>query len=227
MDAHEDLLGIVQDRLAAIYGPAHYYTTHYRKEERGYFGQIPKWISRSCEKMDRNDYILDIGAAYGTLACYCASLCSAEVYTLDVLPYLSLVAANEFHVSRIFGDVERIDPYWPQPSVVILTEVIEHFNFHPLLTVARIHKSMKPGGLLYLSTPDANSSWGRVGPYASLAHIPHYSRFHSSSERADCHIWQYTETEILGILHSGGFAVSSFDLSTSSGGRHFNIEAIA
>jgi 2-polyprenyl-3-methyl-5-hydroxy-6-metoxy-1,4-benzoquinol methylase len=58
-------------------------------------------------------------------------------------------------------------------DVAIMTEVLEHLNFQPVPTLKKIHASLRPGGTLFLSTPDADGGWGRSTKYyRSLAEIP-------------------------------------------------------
>jgi SAM-dependent methyltransferase len=42
-------------------------------------------------------------------------------------------------------------------DVVVLTEVIEHVDVHPQSLLAEIHRVLKPGGTLILTTPNASS----------------------------------------------------------------------
>jgi hypothetical protein len=47
--------------------------------------------------------------------------------------------------------------------VIIFTEVLEHFNFHPLKIQERLISSLNSGGTLILTTPDVGTdAWGRV-----------------------------------------------------------------
>jgi 2-polyprenyl-3-methyl-5-hydroxy-6-metoxy-1,4-benzoquinol methylase len=54
-----------------------------------------------------------------------------------------------------------------------MTEVLEHLNFNPISTLKKINRLLKPGGSSFLSTPDADSGWGRTHKhYENFAEIP-------------------------------------------------------
>lgn len=210
----------VQVRLRAIYGPGHYYTDTYSHQELSYSGRVPHWMQEHI----RDCSVLDIGPAYGTLAAYSRILSpDADIVAVDARRYMSDNVIQEFGITFISGDIERdILPY-RDFGAVILTEVLEHFNFHPVPTLHKIRGMMAPGGKLFLSTPDAGS-WGRVTDlYGSLDEIPEFAG--ASDVWLDRHVWQYTESELLDVLARAGFRVAGLDYSVSPGGRHFNVMA--
>ncbi|MGH1566708.1 MAG: methyltransferase domain-containing protein [Nitrosopumilus sp.] len=49
-------------------------------------------------------------------------------------------------------------------DIVIFTEVLEHFNFHPVMILKKIHSLLKSPDKLYLSTPDSHE-WGKITKY--------------------------------------------------------------
>lgn len=46
-------------------------------------------------------------------------------------------------------------PYQDQFDAVLLTEVLEHLTLQPNVVVQQIHRSLKPGGVVILTTPNA------------------------------------------------------------------------
>lgn len=221
---------LIQHQLSKMYGPDSYYTIRYMKEELMYCGQCLYWLAARLKtfkdaEVTSRPQVLDIGPGYGTLAAL-ASVYGAEVTTLDKCGFMSAEVAAKFGVIQYVGDAERC----PLPKAttgvgfdcIVLTEVLEHFNFHPLPTLKKLRYALKSGGILLLSTPDA-ASWGRVTIYPSLDAIPIYNQQDPATWR-DEHIWQYTQKELLDTLESAGFKLEQFAHSHSPGGNHFNLQ---
>ena len=104
---------------------------------------------------------------------------------------------------------------------IILTEILEHFNYNPVPTLKKIRNLLTENGRLYLSTPDA-SQWGRVTKYYStISDMPAPRR---GLPLFDAHIYQYKKQELLNILISAGFVIQRFGYSPGYlAGRHFNL----
>ena len=195
----------------------------YRTEEVLYWMHIPGWISEWAESA-RPERILDIGAGYGTLAIFCAKLTGAAVYCLDIETHRiaeSLREANGLVVH--LGSIETGDLDWAGTvDAVVMTEVLEHFNFHPVPTMGKIAAALVPGGRLFLSTPDA-MSWGRVdGCPDSYRDLPPPDPDVPFEDR---HIYQFTEDEAREVLAASGFEVLRLERAPGRWGLHLNIEA--
>ncbi len=211
---------LIQSRLKVLYGPDNYYTTKYSGEEASYVGAIPRWMGLRVKLGD----VLDIGPGYGTLACCASAMGAVSVTTIDRVPFMSLEVIDEFHLIALNGDIERNCPTLAPDTydTIIMTEVLEHLNFHPLQTLQKIAASMKSGGCLYLSTPD-QSSWGKLTHrYPELGAMPRYDEGHAQDEWLDEHIWHYTEYEVQCMLNFTGLIQVGWNTSISPGGRHFN-----
>jgi len=219
----------VQQRLVTLYGQEHYYTQKYSGEEGGYIGSIPVWLYYlRVNNVGGLGDVLDIGPGYGTLACYSSKLGANSVTTLDRVPFISQAVIDEYKLIALEGDVERNCPTLAPNTydTVIITEVLEHLNFHPLLTLMKIEESMRVNGTLYLSTPD-QTSWGKLTKhYSRLIDIPVYNRHHALDEWKDEHIWHYSYEEVLQLLAAANLKIKAIRYSASPGGRHFNIEAV-
>jgi len=219
----------VQQRLVALYGQEHYYTQKYSGEESGYVGFIPEWLRYKQEgQVGGLGDVLDIGPGYGTLACYASRLGAKSVTTLDRVPFLSQAVIEEFKLIALEGDIERDCPTLAPNTydTVIITEVLEHLNFHPLLTMLKIDESLRAYGTLYLSTPD-QLSWGKLTKhYQRLIDIPVYHNRKKDEEWKDEHIWHYSWPEISQLLSACNLRVTDMTYSVSPGGRHFNIRAV-
>lgn len=222
-------LSQIQENLCNHYGPKHYYTTDYHKHELGYIGNIPRWIRDSQNLAWGKAKILDIGPGYGLLAAFSAEVTGSWTVTMDRVPFLTREVCLENRIQRLVGDIERdkCPSYSPGWDMVIMTEVLEHFNFNPIQTLKGIRAEMAPTGALFLSTPDS-ASWGRLKDYVSLSHIPTFDKAYMGYDNPkwlDKHIWQYSEDELRGVLSASGFKIELWEKSVSAGGGHFNVMA--
>lgn len=195
----------------------------YRSEEMLYWLHLPGWIGEwAAQNPPRR--ILDIGSGYGTLSAFASMLTGAQVFCLDNEPQRiseALRAKHRLTVAR--GNIEQVPIPWTGPmDAVILTEIIEHFNFHPVATMQKIAAHMGRDARLFLSTPDA-ASWGRVPDgYRSYRDMPPPD---PDAATIDLHIYQYTETELRQVLDDSGFVVLRLERAPGRWGFHLNVEA--
>lgn len=223
ISTYEKLVAI-QNRLKQVYGPDHYYTTEYHKHEMAYWGRIPEELEDSLISIDiHRPSVLDIGPGYGTLSCFAAELVGPDrVTVLDRVPYMYSHVEAAWGISSYASDIER-DHIPGLFDAIVMTEVLEHFNFHPVATLKKIRRLLQPQGRIYLSTPNAET-WGRVPRYKSLEDIPECPQDVSWNDPAwiDGHIWQYTQQELMSVVTTSGLQMLQLTHSTSEGGTHFN-----
>jgi SAM-dependent methyltransferase len=208
----------IQQQLASLDGPGGFYATTYRSTETGYWANLPEWM-RLDARTHRAKRLLDIGCGYGTLLALAAEIYKAEPHCMDVKRYVpAFEKARGIHFTA--GNIQ-LDPI-PAPGafdVILMTEVLEHFNFDPLPTLRKIHDALAPDGVFFLTTPDAEA-WGRQTKYyAQLRDLPPAN---ASKPFVDDHIWIYNKTELLDLLQKAGFHVTRFGYS-GDGHRHFNL----
>jgi SAM-dependent methyltransferase len=89
-------------------------------------------------------------------------------------------------------------------DVVLFCEVIEHLTENPVFTLSEIHRVLRPGGALILSTPNA----ARTGNLMRLwfgANV--FDQYHlGSALRGTRHSREYTLGELLSLVTGCGFA---------------------
>jgi 2-polyprenyl-3-methyl-5-hydroxy-6-metoxy-1,4-benzoquinol methylase len=100
----------------------------------------------------RKGLILDIGCGTGNL------LNSAEKQGwtglgLEISRYASEYAINKFGVNVKTGDIYSVEVLNNQFDVVTMIEVLEHMT-DPLIAVKKAASFLRPGGLLYITTPN-------------------------------------------------------------------------
>lgn len=213
----------VDDKILDVQGEIARSTIHtnnlyYRHCEKLYFLPILNWFDESL----KGKKVLDIGCAYGTLSLLLSKHFSCDVYTLDFM--------DEYYPASLFDkykikfrclniEVDNI-PYKKKFDLVILTEVLEHFNFYPTPSLKKIAAQMNDEGILIITTPDA-SEWGRTTKYYnSLAAIP-YPQIQECY--IDDHVWQYNKDELVKVVTDAGFEILELKYAPGmpSVGRHF------
>jgi SAM-dependent methyltransferase len=200
------ILRRTQDRISAT--DAHpYYLQTYRGTEAAYWSRIPAWIWKDCRKR-RVERCLDIGCAYGTLLLYTKMAARCEAYGLDFVEgFMSRRLAAEEGLHWQQCNIELQPCPWPGPfDVVILTEVLEHFNFQAVPTLRKIRDLMSADGRFYLSTPDA-AHWGKQTKYyARCEDLPPPDATMLGRTTRD-HIWHFSRGELEDVMGRAGLKI--------------------
>jgi 2-polyprenyl-3-methyl-5-hydroxy-6-metoxy-1,4-benzoquinol methylase len=200
----------VQAEVCAENPTDHYYTHHYNALEPKLWGDIPGWIL--ADAWERTGLVVgDIGVAYGTL-------CS---FLSDVLPQDTRVVAFDLDFRR-FGEymwkkrgIERYtiniereefpDRFNGVFDIIVMTEILEHFNFYPVPTMRRVQWLMKPGGKIYISTP-RRTMRSRINHFSKMEHYDPEIHRGKPTERGHVHI--FTDDELIELMLESGFDVN-------------------
>jgi len=119
-----------------------------------------KIILKKISKYKGGKRLLEVGCAAGFLLDEAKSL-GWEVYGVDPSRWLVDFAEKKFGLKLVCGrlkDAAFAPNYF---DVIILADVLEHF-VDPKEELERIRSILKPGGILYISTPDINSFISRA-----------------------------------------------------------------
>lgn len=128
-------------------------------EYRDYYSQVRPRIWRSFEHilrldLPRNPKVVDIGG--GILGVMLHRLLGAEVVVLDV-SHQAEEDLREIGIDFELGDIYRdILPAGREADLVVFTEVIEHIPEPPYIVLRRLEKLVRPGGYLFLTTPNGH-----------------------------------------------------------------------
>ena len=204
-----------QDEVGKL-DPSSYYAT-YRAGEQWYSAHITQWLLQDCAP---GESCLDIGAAYGTYALFARKFLGGEVFCVDFLPIISKTLCEKYGIKAQIANFE-LEEVYPAGSFdyIIFTEVLEHFNFHPVAAMKKIRGLLKESGRLYLSTPDAKH-WGKTKYYENYNDMPQPQ---SGKEIIDDHIYQFNLAELRQVFADSGFAVEKMEYCPGPGAnRHFN-----
>ena len=207
--------------IVSSHGPHPNYDREYRPQERSYWTHLPGWIWHDQRPAES---CLDIGAGYGTLMVFCRLATGATVHGLDFDPIYMTDGLRAIEgIKWAQSNVELDAIPWPGPfDFIVFSEVLEHLNFQAVPTLQKIASVLRPGGRIYLSTPDA-AEWGTTTAYyESYSELPEPSE-HWGFNLIDDHIWQFSESELLQILKEGGLTVERQAYSPGHANeRHFN-----
>ena len=204
-----------QDEVSKL-DPSSYYAT-YRGGEQWYSAHITQWL---LQDIAPGKSCLDIGAAYGAYALFAKKILGSEACVVDFLPILSKKLADKYGIKVRIANFE-LEDVWPGKrfDYIICTEVLEHFNFHPVAAMKKMHRLLADDGRLYLSTPDAKH-WGKTKYYANYEDMPQPQ---SGKEIVDDHVYQFNWDELQRVFADSGFAVEKMEYAPGPGAnRHFN-----
>lgn len=90
-------------------------------------------------------------------------------------------------------------------DLVICFEVIEHMEIDPMFMISEMNRVLKPGGLIFISTP--NSISARNVFKILNGYAPHFFMKYSKSATYHRHNIEYAPHQLVDVLKSGGFSI--------------------
>jgi 2-polyprenyl-3-methyl-5-hydroxy-6-metoxy-1,4-benzoquinol methylase len=146
---------------------------------------------------------LDIGG--GIMAVLLQRLLGHDAYVGDVNERAA-ADVRELGLSFTKIDLFRDDNVAPEPfDLIVLTEVIEHIPQPPYLVFQRIARLLRPGGMLFLTTPNGHSIRNVLYMLAGREILDTY-RYPEPGETLG-HQHEYTMKQMLWQLDRGGFEI--------------------
>ncbi len=108
----------------------------------------------------RGKKLLDIGCSVGFLLNE-ARNCGWEVAGVELSQWAVQYAKKNFDLKLYNTNLEEADIPNDCYDVVIMQDTIEHL-LNPKIVLSEIHRILKPGGILYVNTPDIESNSSRL-----------------------------------------------------------------
>jgi len=188
---------------------AAYYQEYYANDK--YESKIDKKIKRSKRRIKKlkrgsDKTFLDVGCNVGT-AVEAARICGLEACGIEIDAQAvdkakDLFPQNEFHVFS----VQEMAEQGRQFDIIHTTEVIEHVQ-DPHSFMNSLYRLLSPGGVLYLTTPDA-------GHFRTPADI---RRWHEM--KLPEHISLFTKPALRKLSQAGGYEKPHFQFNWKPGIR--------
>jgi SAM-dependent methyltransferase len=94
------------------------------------------------------------------------------------------------------------EPYF---DLIIMCEVIEHFDIDPMFALVELNRILKMGGKLLITTP--NSCSARNAYKACLGYRPHFFMQYSTDRSPHRHNFEHDIHSLLTLIHAAGFEV--------------------
>jgi SAM-dependent methyltransferase len=157
--------------------------------------------------------VLEYGAIPLVLTAALASLDYA-VSALDIGPERFARSISNLGLEVIACDVETEAVPFEDATfdVVLFNELFEHLRINPIFTFREVHRVLRPGGLLLLSTPNLRSLRGlrnlvfrNEGHAASSGVYQQYEKLETLGHMG--HVREYTTREVVDFLRRSGFNV--------------------
>jgi 2-polyprenyl-3-methyl-5-hydroxy-6-metoxy-1,4-benzoquinol methylase len=133
--------------------------------------------------------LLDVGASFGHFLASARPTFTA--WGVDLNPTAVEWSRSTFQVQNVVGSVYAIPPALPAPfDVVAAWDVIEHLD-EPRRALTMCRSYLKPGGWLFLSTPDSGSVVSRLmgsrWPFQDpVQHVNLFSRANLTRSLEEC-----------------------------------------
>lgn len=137
-----------------------YFEFHKNRFKR--FDQFLDTLAQRVPKSSKNIKVLEIGSHYLHTSILLANR-SFEVDAMDVEEFWKLdfvkERAEKYGLNSIIeNDISRLKSFQDihdKYDLVVFTEILEHITFNPIRFWKLIYQILKPGGLIYISTPNA------------------------------------------------------------------------
>jgi len=135
---------------------------------------------------------------------------------VDVAPdrFATAIAGLGLALHRCDVETERLPATDACYDAVLFNEIFEHLRINPIFTLREILRVLRPGGLLFLSTPNLRSLRGMYNfLFRHRAHTCEGSVYRQYEKLETLghmgHVREYTPVEVREFLEEIGFEISS------------------
>ncbi|MFA5004810.1 MAG: methyltransferase domain-containing protein [Candidatus Omnitrophota bacterium] len=117
-------------------------------------------VLKKISRFKKPGELLEIGCAAGFLLDEAVKL-GWKTHGIEPCKWMSDFAKNKLGLGSIFDSLEQAAFRAHYFDLIILADVLEHLD-DPRSELERLRKLLKPGGILYISTPDIDSFLSRL-----------------------------------------------------------------
>jgi len=191
-------------------GRAPHWQTYF-KDHRERLALDFEWITHA---VDKSAEILEIGG-YPYFLTRSLQRAGFAVHSADARVGEAAHLAQQLSLPVSWCDIENADLPFPDATFdeVIFNEVFEHLRINPIFAVRNLMRVLRPGGRLWLSTPNLKSLRGIINflwhsEAWSVVGEGIYAQY-DSFEKGDGmgHVREYTSVEVGKFLNEVGFKV--------------------
>ena len=179
-------------------------------------------------KLDNVNNVLEIGAAPFHLS----ALLVQHNYNLKILdldPSRFSDFLNEFNIHAEKCDIEH-DVFPVEKSSIdlaIFTEVFEHLRINPVETLNKISETIRPGGYIYLTTPNFYRHYNLVNIIKGKGFVNAFREFNKLNTIGHMgHVREYTRGEVTEFLENSNFEIVDFEYKNASNHSRFSRDGI-
>ena len=161
---------------------------------------------------DKSNTILEFGSIPLLLTVALKKLgYKVEGIDLDPGRFSSTISAFDLTVHKCDIEKDRLPLNDASFDVVIFNELFEHLRINPIFTLREVHRILKPGGTMLLSTPNMRSLRGIFNflvrnKTTSASIFQEYSKLETIGHMG--HVREYTTREVTDFLSKLGFNVT-------------------
>lgn len=186
--------------LKEIYGPDYFTRPQGGRWEHGYsdYGEDEEIRRLAARKRlallpsrQGSGRLLDVGCASGFFLDE-ARAAGWTVEGVDVAPAMIAVARERFDLDARAADFQAVEPSTPGLDCVTMWDYIEHSR-DPAADLRKAFTSLRPGGILALSTGDAGAAFARLSGSRWHLLTPHHHNFF------------FTRSHLTRMLNNTGF----------------------
>lgn len=165
------------------------------------------------ERCEPTASIVEFGAVPLLLTAPLARL-GYSVTGVDIAPdrFAGSIRRLDLDVVRADIETEKLPFADARFDVALFNELFEHLRINPIVTMREVHRTLKPGGLLFLSTPNLRSLAGLANFLLKNRCYSCEARPYDEYEKLETlghmgHVREYTTREVSEFLERIGFTI--------------------
>jgi SAM-dependent methyltransferase len=150
---------------------------------------------------------LDIGSFQGYMMLG-AKLIGCDVFGVDLEKYVKALEplSRQYGFDNRAGDLRDTLPFADNTfDLILFSEVLEHFDFHPLSFFFELKRIVKPGGKIIITTPNLC----RLNNILSLIFDKSINWDIKENYHENVHRREFSKMEITWLLQSAGLKIES------------------